>query len=88
VEPSGEAAGAFDPAGETRQPVKDTLRAAADHLGVEPNSFVHARVDGVHRGGSFHLLGLELVAQYLNLDAREWAVGRCADRVVTALAAE
>jgi hypothetical protein len=86
VEPTATPAGAFTPDEETRATAAGALDVAAEVLDIDASAFTYARVDGVHRGGAFHLLELELVEPYLDLGAREGAVETFADAVARAVA--
>lgn len=87
VTPAAEPAGAFDPDASTRETAGSVLATAAAEFGVERSAFTYARVDGVERDGTFHLLELELIEPYLNLEARDGAVAAFADAVARAVGA-
>lgn len=61
------------------------LSTAARQVGVPVEALTYARVDGVEREGTFHLMELELIEPFLSLSAADGAVERFADAVAASL---
>lgn len=60
------------------------LKTAAEELGFDVTELPYARVDGIDRDETFHLMELELIEPYLGLDRADGAFERFVDEIEAA----
>ncbi|MFB6210144.1 MAG: RimK family alpha-L-glutamate ligase [Halobacteriales archaeon] len=77
----------FTPDSELIDQAQTVLATAADILGIDTATLPYARIDGIDRSGTFHLMELELIEPYLGLDRADGALERFVEEVETALQA-